>query len=249
MNGTEVCLTLCQSKECDFLIEAVGFDLGGTLIEYQDVPLSWQSLYSEALHKVAEACKVELVEADLENGKNILSKYNTRINPREVEVKDDQIFIEILSCWNVDYLSYLENAIEAFFNSFQRKSLVFSDTIETIKYLKNKGIKVGILTDVPYGMNRNFVKKDIIRFEEIIDCLLTSTEVGYRKPNSKGYEELALNLGTKPHKMIFVGDEEKDIVGAKAINMKAVLVDRHNKESTFKEDYRIKWLDDLKRIC
>ncbi len=231
------------------MIKAVGFDLGGTLIEYKDVPLSWQGLYSEALSKVAETCGVQLTENELERCKAILSKYNTRINPREVEVKAEQIFMEILSTWNIDCSTYLEKSIATFFHFFQRKSVVQNDTVEVIKYLKGKGIKVGILTDVPYGMSRGFVRKDISIFEDMLDCALTSVEVGYRKPNSKGYEMLAQNLGVVPHQMIYVGDEEKDIIGAKAVKMKAILVDKYNNGLIYKEDHRIKCLKDLKKIC
>ncbi|WP_066495768.1 hypothetical protein [Abyssisolibacter fermentans] len=82
------------------MISAVGFDLGDTLIEYKDVPLSWKSFYAEALYRVAEVCGVRLTENSFEKGENILCKYNTRINPREVEVKAQQIFTEILSATN-----------------------------------------------------------------------------------------------------------------------------------------------------
>lgn len=231
------------------VIKAVAFDLGDTLIEYKNVPLSWQDFYSEALSKVAETCEIKLVEGALGKAENILCKYNTRINPREVEVKAEQIFIEILSSWNIDYSYYLEKAIESFFNFFQRKSLVYEDTLEIIKYLKNKDIKIGILTDVPYGMDKIFVKKDIFKFEDMIDCLLTSVEVGYRKPDPQGYKVLAQRLGLMPEQMIYVGNEEKDIIGAKMIGMRTVLVDRYNNGLTFEENYRVKCLSELKNIC
>lgn len=227
------------------MIRAVGFDLGDTLIEYKDVPLNWQVFYSKALSIVADICGARLAEDDLEKGKSILCKYNTRINPREIEVKAEQIFIEILSCWNIDYSYHLQKAIESFFTFFQRKSVVFQDTLEIMKYLKSKDIKIGVLTDVPYGMNKLFVNKDISLFEHMIDCILTSVEVGYRKPNPEGYKLLSQQLGVKPNQMIYVGNEEKDIIGAKLIGMGTVLVDRENKGLTYQEDYRIQSLLDV----
>lgn len=230
------------------MIKAVGFDLGDTLIEYKDVPLSWQDLYLDALRKVAEACEVELDDELLEEGRLILGKYNTRMNPREVEVKAEQILREILVMWNVDCGLYLELAINMFFDFFQRKSITFKDTIDTLDYLKRKGLKIGILTDVPYGMGKPFVKKDISLFSNLIDYLLTSVEVGYRKPNAKGYEILAKELGVSSYEMIYVGNEEKDIVGGKAIGMVTVLVDRNKKGNFCDADYIINNLSELKNF-
>lgn len=230
------------------MIKAVGFDLGDTLIEYKDVPLSWQDLYLDALRKVAEACEVELDDELLEEGRLILGKYNTRMNPREVEVKAEQILREILVMWNVDCGLYLELAINMFFDFFQRNSVTFKDTIDTLDYLKRKRLKIGILTDVPYGMDKPFVEKDISHFSSLVDYLLTSVEVGYRKPNAKGYEILAKELGVSPYEMIYVGNEEKDIVGGKAIGMVTVLVDRNKKGNFCDADYIINNLSELKNF-
>lgn len=231
------------------MIKAVGFDLGDTLIGYKDVPSNWQGLYSEALLKVADACHIQLDSDGLHIAKEILCTYNTRINPRDAEVKADQIFTEILNAWGLEYSHYLDVTVEAFFTFFQRKSYLHQDTIDIMRYLKSKGIKIGILTDVPYGMGKGFVEKDVSPFKELIDCLLTSVEVGYRKPNPIGYERLAQGLDTLPKHMIYVGNEEKDIIGGKIAGMRTVLVDRCSKDVTFEEDYRCHCLSQLREIC
>lgn len=55
-------------------MKAIGFDLGETLIYYNNVPLSWKEHYK------AEA---------------VLSRYNTRICPKDHEVTDKEVFKEI----------------------------------------------------------------------------------------------------------------------------------------------------------
>ena len=60
-------------------IQAVGFDLGETLLFYRDTPLSWAALYEPALAAVAAACKLEPSGAELAAGGDILRQHNTRI--------------------------------------------------------------------------------------------------------------------------------------------------------------------------
>jgi hypothetical protein len=39
---------------CGDDMKAIGFDLGNTLISYENFPLNWQSFYADALRKVLE---------------------------------------------------------------------------------------------------------------------------------------------------------------------------------------------------
>ena len=227
------------------MIKAVIFDLGGTLIRYKDVPLSWASLYQNAIVEIAKICEKKLTIEETEKSIKILGNYNTRITPREDEVKAEIIFSEILSEWNIDIEKYLEDAIDRFFTYFQRKSEVFEDTIEILNYLKKEEILIGILTDVPYGMSRKYVKIDIYNFEDSIDYLRTSVEVGMRKPNGKGYTEITRYFNIDSTEIIFVGDEEKDIIGAKSVGMMAVYIDRSIGLKSFGEDLKINQLDEL----
>lgn len=141
-------------------------------------------------------------------------------------MSSDVIFSEIIEKWNLSKEIPLSVFKRNFFGFFQRNVLLFSDTISSLQTLKKMSIKTGILTDVPYGMDKEFVLLDVEPFEELIDVLLTSVDVGYRKPNVQGYMKLACKFGVKPEDMIYVGDEPKDILGANNAGMVSVLVER-----------------------
>ncbi len=230
-------------------MKAVGFDLGGTLINYKDVPMSWHTLYREALVDVATRCNCKLDDELLKSGEQILSKYNTRLNPRTKEFSSDKILGEILSCWGVSTENNIKNAEDTFFSYFRKKVITFDDTIPLLKYLKSKGIKIGILTDVPYGMGSKFVSKDVEPISDYIDIVLSSVEVGVRKPEIKGYIDLAEALGSNPKDMIFVGDEEKDIIGANRVGMFSVLIDRNRNHMEYSESKKIASLLELMELC
>lgn len=229
-------------------MKAIGFDLGKTLIDYKDVPSSWQSLYHEALTDVAVKCGCKVTNDLIEKGKQVLTKYNTRINPRLTEVASETIFREILAFWGLSTGDYLEIAESAFFTYFRKELVVFDDTLRILQFLKDKNIKIGVLTDVPYGMSHKFLELDLAPIAEYIDVVLSSVDVGVRKPDRKGYMDLAAGLHVNACDMAFVGDEEKDIKGADKAGMFSVLIDRSGRSAGYGENKRIASLLELRKL-
>lgn len=225
-------------------MEAVGFDLGETLIYYEEVPLSWKGLYREALSRVVRQLGLASNDELLDGAEEVLARYNTRIYPREHEVADIYIFNRIFDVWGLDK-QYIAQAIYIFFDFFQQKSKVYEDAISVLKQLKAKGIRVGILTDVPYGMNKSFVLRDIEPFQSYIDVIVTSVDAGFRKPRSEGFIRLAGELGTETHRMMYVGNEFKDIAGANAAGMRSVLIDREGRNPEWNQSISLTNLNDL----
>lgn len=87
-------------------IKAVIFDIGQTLV-YYPIPLNWSALYRPAFESIAEKYKLNIMENEYTHISETLTKYNTRINPREIEVSSDIIFSEILNGTNIP-LEYLD---------------------------------------------------------------------------------------------------------------------------------------------
>ncbi|AHV98786.1 HAD family hydrolase [Paenibacillus sabinae] len=227
-------------------MKAIGFDLGDTLIFYRNVQASWTDLYEKALTKLLQDMGMDHNGELIEAAAQILKKFNTRINPRDYEVKDTDIFQEILQEWGTN--KDIKQMIHTFFSFFQAGSDIFDDTFPLLKYLKERNIKIGILTDVPYGMSRELVMKDLKGFEQYVDVLITSVEVGYRKPRSEGFIQLANQLGCHPEQMSYVGNERKDIVGAKLLGMKGILINRERLDIDWGQDVTISELHEIEKL-
>ena len=211
-------------------IEAVGFDLGETLLFYRDTPLSWASLYEPALSRVAAKCALQPSVSEIAAGCEILRQHNTRVVPRQVEVGADFILGAVLTAWQARISpDLLATAIQTFFGFFQQRMCAYPDTQLVLANLAARGLPLGILTDVPYGMPAAFVRDDLraVSIEQYFGVVLTSCEVGWRKPEPVGFAALAEKLGTTPAKMIFVGNEPKDVQGAQRAGAYAVFLD-HN---------------------
>ncbi len=214
-------------------IKAVGFDVGHTLIQYNN-PLNWQGLYRPGLKHAAAAASITLSEDMILAAIDVLLKYNTRVNPREWETTSDCIFNEIIEKWGQKTDVYPFKS--GFFSFFRADAKPYPETTATLEKLKQYGIKTGILTDVAYGMDNAFSLEDIAVLSNFIDIAITSVDVGYRKPNSAGYLKLLDSLGVYSDEMIFVGDEEKDIIGAKKAGIVSVLINRSKEKKDFGQD-------------
>ena len=227
-------------------IKAVSFDIGHTLVRYNN-PLNWKSLYEPALMRVSESCKVAVTKNDIQAASSILSKYNTREKPREKEVTSNIIFTEILYALKLP-VNKLDTARESFYSFFQSDAVCYDDAADTLRYLRAAGLHIGALTDVAYGMDNSFSLQDIASVRHYFDLVLTSVDVGYRKPHAAGFTELLNAFDISPAEMIYVGDEQKDIDGANALGIVSVLIDRHNSSPDWGQIHTIQCLADIRSL-
>lgn len=228
---------------------AIGFDLGDTLCEYAGVPLNWEREYPAALAAVAEGCDLDLSADRLRGGVQLLSQYNTRRAPRpeDCEYTAAQIFRELLDRWRAPPES-LNRCISIFFSHFRQRLRVFPDALAAIARLTELGVPTAILTDVPYGMPKDLVLSDLatagLSFPEHL--VITSTDVGYRKPKPAGFKVLADRLGVSCDRLTFIGNEHKDVAGGNAAGCQTVLLWRSNEATpAWGQDLVIRSLHEL----
>ena len=224
-------------------IKAISFDLGDTLVYYGQ-PLNWSNNYKNALEKGFYSINRISTEYDYNNCIKILSKYNTRINPRENEINSDQIFNEIMGILKISK-SEKEIFEKEFFGYFLQDNKIYDDTEEVLDDIKKHNLKTGILTDVPYGRVKGFIAEEINSINRNVDIILSSVDVGYRKPNITGYRLLAKKLGIETNEMVYIGNEEKDIIGANNAGMLSILINRTDKKINYGEKYQFKNLKEM----
>lgn len=228
-------------------LKAIAFDLGDTLVEYEGVPLSWEAHYPDALVNLATFLRITLSPEQIECACSVLRGYNTRLNPREKEVSFSQIMRDILQCFNrVAELDEIACAT-AFFRVFRQRLRCFPDVKPALQTLREKKFKIGIFTDVPYGMPRKLVLDDIngSSLSNFFDVLLTSRDVGFRKPAVATLQSVARVLACEPGEMAYVGNEKKDIVVARAFGCCSILIDRDRHGNDWEQDRTITSLSEL----
>lgn len=227
-------------------IQAIVFDIGQTLA-YYPIPLNWSALYRPAFERIAEIFGLKISEEEYSHIAQTLAKYNTRINPREVEVSSDTVFRELLEGTNIS-IGLLNDIKREFYQFFRNDVVIYDEVEDTLKELKSRGIKTATLSDVAYGMDNEFALSDISGVINYIDIPYTSNDAGYRKPGSKGFLLLSEKMNVDITEMAFVGDEKKDIECAKNAGTLAVLINRTGEEKNYGQDYTVSSLDELLKI-
>ena len=226
-------------------MRAVVFDLGNTLKNYEAFPLNWQGFYRDAIVSLLQSINVGVTPERIETGASIFLKYNTRVNPREYEVDASTIFSELFREWGVTDFSKMETAEDAFAFFFTRQSELYPETVKVLQALKRRDFRVGVLTNVAYGMAGERLFRDIAEITQYIDVFLPSTEAGFRKPHPKGYLELGRRLSVDVSECIFIGDENVDIIGANRVGMVSVLIDRHHHHKAYGQKHTVSSLEEI----
>ena len=224
-------------------MKVIVFDIGGTLMEYKNMPLSWLDFYKDGFRYVCSELSLNITENDIDKSFEVLKSYNPRINPREVDVTPEVIFGEATAHWQGAFT--LSDVINKFYESMDLTAYIYPETFDFLDKLKAEGYIIAALTDVAIGMPDELHKSYFLELLPYFDMYVSSISCGYRKPNPKGLSDIAENFGVTSYEMIMIGDEEKDIKTAKRFGCKSVLIDRRNRNADFGQDYTVTDLNGL----
>jgi putative hydrolase of the HAD superfamily len=99
---------------------------------------------------------------------------------------------------------------------------LYDDALPTLEDLRRRGLKLGLLSNTSRDLDE-FVAHHRLD----VDAVLTSHAHGKTKPHEAIFRALLARLDVPPQDAAMVGDDaEADIGGARAVGMRAVLVDR-----------------------
>ena len=91
---------------------------------------------------------------------------------------------------------------------------------EAVKWLKEKGIPVALLTNAVPEFRP--VIEETIPIYELFDVIVDSSEVGLRKPERQIYELTAQRLGVRPESCLMVDDLIHNVAGAETTGMTGI---------------------------
>ncbi len=100
---------------------------------------------------------------------------------------------------------------------------LFDDAADTLKALRDKGYRLGVVTNGPTVQQHR--KLDVAGIRPLVDTVLVSAEEGVHKPAPELFRRAAARLGLSPAQCVFVGDHPvNDIEGALQSGMNAVMI-------------------------
>jgi len=124
---------------------------------------------------------------------------------------------------------------------------------EVLTELDRKGFKLGIITNTVTSREehvRMALRK--IGIEKHFDLILTSVDVGHRKPDERIFMTALRKLRIKPYEAVMVGNQiSTDIVGGNRIGMKTVVLKwnkRYNERITLPEEQPTRTIKSLREL-
>jgi len=205
-------------------IKAFFFDIDGTLYDHkfaQEYAINELSIIANRLTGIP----VELFK------KRFYIIYNDIIslsNARNVNIFDKKIVFERL--FNVSSYKADKNIIEflaqKYYEKILEKTIAFEDAEQTLLFLKNRGFKIGVISDGFRKIQIERLKK--LRLLNLFDTIVISEDVGMNKPSPKIFLEAFKQLNVAPQESVMVGDNiVKDLKTAKRLGALTIWVKRY----------------------
>jgi HAD superfamily hydrolase (TIGR01509 family) len=181
-------------------MEAVLFDLDGTLIDSIDV-------YWRVFKEVLKRLGLPLVEKE--------KIINTMLKGRNPWV---DLFPEISNDKNI--LRKAKEFERDLWPWVYRKYVkVFPEASDLLKKLKSMGIQTGIITSSWFEEDD---PKEILELKNVADVVVTKLDVKMFKPDPEPILKGCEKMGISPQKVIYVGDAPVDIKAGKAAGVKTI---------------------------
>jgi putative hydrolase of the HAD superfamily len=230
-------------------VEAVLFDLDETLIDAQ---MGLAKAHERIVELVSEFLVQSGVYAD---PKVLLSKMKILDDRMDRESHYDRDFWwPILAVGIEPQLVFPKDLIHRltiqYWKAYSEHSPPYPDTVSTLAYLKQRGYKLGLVTDTDGAPGLKADRISRLPFRQFFSVAIVAGEdTKELKPSPVPFLKASDMLGVSREVTVFVGDKPfTDMEGAKAAGMGAILLWRRGWNSEVEADLTIRSLADLAAI-
>lgn len=130
-------------------------------------------------------------------------------------------FTMLYEAWEWQGLSSPEELKAEFHRGLAVHSALFADTVPVLKALKERGYRIGIVTNGSAVLQN--LKLDCSGLRPLLDIAVVSGDEGVHKPNPELFRRAAAMLCTAPQHCTYVGDHPvNDVEGSEAAGMNPI---------------------------
>ena len=202
------------------MIKHIFFDLDRTLWDFE------KNSHTTLLQLIKD---FKLIEKGIDNADIFIKKYKIHNEKlwelyREDKIKKEELrgkrFQLALSEYDIDDSELAEQFGLAYIQQCPIKTTLFPYTHEVLLYLKKKYSLHIITNGFEEVQHIKLASSDLTQY---FDVIVTSEQVGVKKPNAKIFEFALEQAKAKPDESIMIGDDfPVDILGAEKIGMQGV---------------------------
>lgn len=200
------------------MIQAVLFDLDGTLYSFNDANAHAIGVVSERFEKETGFPRDQF---DKENWR-LYEKQCAQVG-QQAGCHSRGVRFQMFCEEHGFPLRLAAPMTDLFWNSFLGAMKPFAGAAETFDAIRARGLKIGIGTNMTADWQLK--KLAVLGLIDKIDFVVSSEESGADKPDSALFTLCAKKAGCAPSDCLFVGDSiEHDVKGAKAVSMRPVWI-------------------------
>ena len=98
-----------------------------------------------------------------------------------------------------------------------------TELVDYVPRIRASGLATGIITNNVVEFRDHW--RGMLPVDELFDFVIDSSEVGMRKPNPAIFELALETGGFTPGQVLFLDDYEGNVIAARALNIRSILVD------------------------
>ena len=213
-------------------IEAVIFDLGGTLIEYSGTYARWPDLETPGFTAAYERLRREGLtlppfEAFRDAGFELLPGRWQGATAGGANLRLAELLAEVALALGLETTDdiVLAEAAELYERAICDQAELLEDTKDTLAEMRARGYKIGLLSNTMFRGAAHIADLERFGLRHYFDAMLFSADAGKWKPSPEPYLQLLEELDVAPEAAVFVGDDPaNDVVGAQRAGMRAIYV-------------------------
>lgn len=237
-------------------IEAVIFDLGGTLIEYAGLYRYWPELETPGLEVAYEHLRSKGIA--LPPFTAFRDSAFARLPGRWQEATDGKrnlrlvdFLAELLEANSVADVpsDWIAEAAQVYQSTICAQGVMIDGAHDTLADLKEQGYKIALLSNTMFEGSVHVADLQRFNLDPYFDAMLFSADLNMWKPNAAPYLYLLDRLQAAPANAVFIGDSpHHDVAGGKEAGMHTVYFrssDRFGEPDDVQPDATIDHLNEL----
>jgi putative hydrolase of the HAD superfamily len=229
------------------MLRAVFFDVGNTLLyPYPSVPEVVREILAEEGH-IRDLSAIDAYMPMLDEYYEDRYREDDTFWRSEDETLAVWVGMYSLLCRKLDIHVDAEMIARRVYHEFgdARRWRAYDDVRPAFERLKANGRQIGLISNWD---GRLAGLMEALGLGHLLDAIISSAAVGLHKPDPRIFELACQQIGVEPADAAHVGDHQyADIVGAEAVGMMSVLIDRHGGERPGHGRF-VRTLDDLDRV-
>lgn len=227
------------------MIKAVSFDLYNTLVRF------WPPL-DEIQQAACRELGLNVSKEGINRGYSVADVYFNQANEdHPLSLRSDEERLDFFGRYEQIILEHAECAVSLdlaqqvwkMAMSVPKDFIPFEDTIPTLRSLKDQGYRLGVLSNLRRDMNELCQQ---LGFSPYLDYCISADEAGSEKPHAPIFLAALARANVEPAESVHVGDQYRsDVLGARAVGMHSVLLDRCGWNSKIVDCPKIASLEEL----